>query len=67
MEWAQRIPFRASDSGPKRAGQLDGLCTRLCAAEHDIDALEQEVSSISPSGTPGDPGDMTGWFENALI
>jgi hypothetical protein len=39
----------------------------LCNHEQRIGSVEEQVGSASPSGTPGDPGDMTLWFENALV
>lgn len=63
---AKPIEFSHTDSPPRRAGQLNQMVGRLCAAESEIGQLEREVADISPSGTPGDPGDLTVYFENGL-
>lgn len=62
----RRPDFRSSDSGPRRAQQLGQMCDTLGDHEQRLCCVEVAVEDYSPSGTPGDPGDLTLYFENGL-
>jgi hypothetical protein len=59
--------FYNQDRGPARTDKLN----KLAACEFDtrkrVGVVEEQIGTASPSGTPGDPGDMVAWFDNGLI
>ena len=62
----QPVEFYNSEGKPARTEKLNQLARCVDANSRRVAAVEVAVGSISPSGTPGDPGDMNLWFENGL-
>lgn len=56
----------------QRARKLNALVDRVTSVRKDLGRLEERVDAIPAAapggeGTPLDPGDLTVYFDNALI